>query len=140
MSNEEPAPRMSADHEVRTASPETREDAATAPASTEPESAEQTLREPVETSTTLEVGIERSVRYGPILVGAAVLGALVAAIVALFFPVAEDAQYTMGQVVGFVVVLGGAAGLLLGAVLALILALVAKRRKGAAIAVLTDVR
>jgi len=96
--------------------------------------------EPVETATTLEVGLERSVRYGPILIGGAIIGAVIAAVVALLFPISEDAEYTMGQVVGFVAVLGGAAGLALGAVLALVLGRVAKRSRGAGIAVLTDVR
>jgi hypothetical protein len=144
MSNEEPAPEASADHDARPVDPEAGAEAtadpADGPVAAGPQTAEEPVREPVETSTTLEVGIERSVRYGPILIGGAVVGALVASLAALFFPIAEDAQYTMGQVVGFVAVLGGAVGLVLGALLALILGLVAKRRKGAAIAVLTDVR
>lgn len=104
------------------------------------ESTDSVVPEPIETQTTVEVGIERSVRFGPIMVGGAVIGALICAAAALFFPILEDADYTMGQVVGFVAVLGGAIGLGLGALLALILARVAKRKRGAAIAVLTDVR
>lgn len=96
--------------------------------------------EPVETRTTVEVGLVRSVRYGPIMIGGIIVGAALAALAALFFPIEEGADYTMGQVVGFVAVLGAVIGLALGALLALILGVAAKRRRGAAIAVLTDVR
>lgn len=96
--------------------------------------------EPVEVRTQMEVGLQRSVRIGPIMIGGAVLGAVIAAIITMLFPVVEDGHYTLGQVVGFVAVLGAVIGLTLGAILALILSAVARRRKGAAIAVLTDVR
>lgn len=105
----------------------------------EPEMADE-LPAPVVTSTEMEVGLQRTVRIGPIMIGAAVLGAVVAAVAALFFPISEEADYTMGQVVGFVAVLGAAIGLALGAVLSLILVGVARRHRGAAIAVHTDVR
>lgn len=96
--------------------------------------------EPIETRSTVEVGLVRSVRFGPIMIGGAIIGALVCAVIALGFPVIEGADYTMGQVIGFVAVLGAVLGLTLGAVLSLILARVARRKRGAAIAVLTDVR
>lgn len=96
--------------------------------------------EPVETRSTVEVGLVRSVRFGPIMIGGAIIGALVCAVIALGFPVIEGADYTMGQVIGFVAVLGAVLGLTLGAVLSLILVRVARRKRGAAIAVLTDVR
>lgn len=98
------------------------------------------LPEPTVTHTEMEVALQRTVRIGPIMIGAAVLGAVVAAVAALFFPISEEAEYTMGQVVGFVAVLGATIGLALGAVLSLILVGVARRHRGAAIAVLTDVR
>lgn len=96
--------------------------------------------EPVETRTQVEVGLERSVRYLRIMLVFAGIGAVVAAVAALFFPVAEDADYELGQVVGLMLVVGAVVGLTLGALLALLLGLVAKRSKGAAIAVQTDVR
>lgn len=99
-----------------------------------------TPHEPVETRTTLEVGIERSPRYGAILIGGAVAGAVIAAVLTLLFPLAEDAEYTMGQAVGFIAILGAAAGLTLGGVLALILGAVSKRQRGSARAVQSDVR
>ncbi|MBO1901637.1 hypothetical protein J4H92_06685 [Leucobacter weissii] len=88
----------------------------------------------------VEVGLERSVRYGRIITVAIVLGAVIGAAAALFFPVGPEADYELGQVVGLMVVVGGAIGLALGAVLALVLGLIARRRRGAALAVLTDVR
>ena len=95
---------------------------------------------PVETRTQVEVGLERSVRYGRIMIVGGAAGAVLLGVAALFFPVAEDAEYELGQVVGLMAVVGAAAGLALGGILALILSLVAKRSKGAAIAVQTDVR
>ncbi len=88
----------------------------------------------------IEVGLQRSVRYGRILIGAAALGALIGAIASLFFPVAEGADYELGQVAGLMAVVGGAIGLALGALLSLLLGIVARRNRGAAIAVQTDVR
>lgn len=88
----------------------------------------------------VEVGLQRSVRYGRILIGAAALGALIGAIASLFFPVAEGADYELGQVAGLMAVVGGAIGLALGALLSLLLGIVARRNRGAAIAVQTDVR
>lgn len=128
-------------------------DSPDAPESTEPVEADQAIEpeaaepadaepvyEPVETRTTVEVGLVRAVRYGPIMIAGGVLGALVAVILALVFPVQEDAMYTVGQVAGFVAVLGGAIGIALGGLLAMLLNLSAKRQQGTAMAVLTDVR
>lgn len=98
------------------------------------------VREPHETRTRVEVGLERSVRYGRIIVTAAAVGAVIAAVSALFFPVADDADYELGQIVGLMAVVGAAVGLALGALLALALGISARRRRGAAIAVQTDVR
>lgn len=93
-----------------------------------------------ETSTQVEAGLVRSVRYGRIIVGAAVVGGVIAAIAALFFPVAPDATYDLGQAVGLSLVVGAVIGLALGALLSLLLGLTVRRRRGAAIVVLTDVR
>lgn len=113
------------------------EKAAVAPGA---EPAEDLEYEPVETRTEVEVGLVRSVRIGPIMIISGILGAIVAAVAALFFPVAPDATYTVAQAAGFVALVGAAIGLFLGGVLSLILAQVAKRQSGAARAVLTDVR
>lgn len=96
--------------------------------------------QPTETRTEVEVGVVRSVRYGRLIVGGAVVCAVIAMLAALAIPVADDAEYSMGQVVGFVAVFGGAIGVGLGAILALLLARAAKRTRGSATAVLTDVR
>lgn len=96
--------------------------------------------EHTETQTQLEVGLVRSVRHLRIMLVVAALGAVVGAVSALVFPVAEGADYELGQVVGLSLVIGAVIGLALGALLALILGLVAKRNRGAAIAVQTDVR
>ena len=96
--------------------------------------------EPIETRTQVEVGLERSVRHLPIIIVCAAIGAVVAAVAALLFPVQADADYELGQVVGLAAVAGAAIGLALGGILTLILGLLAKRSRGAAIAVQTDVR
>lgn len=101
--------------------------------------AEGFVAEPVETRSRVEVGLVRSVRYGRVIVVFAALGAVVAGVAALFFPVAEDADYELGQVVGLMVVVGGAIGLSVGAILSLLLGLVARRKRGEALAVHTDV-
>lgn len=103
--------------------------------------------EPVETQHTpeveeveREVTLQRSVRYGRVIVGTAVLGVIVAAVACLFFPIEEGAEYTMGQVAGFAALIGGAIGLGVGGLVALVLGLVARRYRGAGIAVQSDVR
>lgn len=84
------------------------------------------------------VRVERSVRYGRVVVGTAILGALVATFLTLAFPVASK-EYTLGQVVGFMALVGAAIGLALGAVLSLILTRVARRQQGTAVAKHSDV-
>lgn len=86
------------------------------------------------------VALVRSVRHGRIIVTATAVCAVLGAIAALLFPVAEGAEYTLGQAVGQMLVVGAIAGLVLGAVLSLILGAVARRRRGEALAVHTDVR
>lgn len=87
-----------------------------------------------------EVGLQRSVRFGRIIIAVAALGAVAGLVASLFFPVQEGANYELGQVAGLMAVVGAAIGLTLGALLALLLGIVAKRKRGAAIAVQTDVR
>lgn len=94
----------------------------------------------VETQTQMEVGLVRSVRHLRIMLIFTALGAVVGAISALLFPVQEDGDYELGQVVGLAAVFGAVAGLAIGTLIALILGLLVKRSKGAAIAVQTDVR
>ncbi|WP_449282078.1 hypothetical protein [Leucobacter sp.] len=103
----------------------------------EPEGAE---RAPVVEEVQREVTLQRSVRYGRVIVGSAALGAVVAAIAALFFPIEEGAEYTMAQAVGFFAVLGAAIGLGLGGLAALVLGLVARRQRGTGVAIQSDVR
>lgn len=88
----------------------------------------------------VQVELRRSVRYGRIIIGAVVLGIVVGAVVSLFFPVPEGANYELGQVAGLMAVVGGAIGLVVGALLSLLLGAIAGRKRGAALAVQTDVR
>lgn len=113
---------------------------ALAPDALEPDALESEAAEPEVVETEMRVTLQRSVRYGPILVGFAVLGALAGVVACLLFPIAGDAEYTMAQVAGFMAMIGGAIGLLVGGVLALILTLVAKRRRGTGVAIQADVR
>lgn len=108
-----------------------------APSGTVPADAE---RGPVVEAAEREVTLQRSVRYGRLLIGGAVLGAVIAAIASLLFPVEEGAEYTMAQAVGFFAVLGAAIGLCLGGAVALVLGLVARRQRGIGIAIQSDVR
>lgn len=108
-------------------------------ASTEP-IGEDAAAEPVVCETEVEVRLERSVRVGRVVIGAAVAGVLIAALLALLFPVAEKADYTLGQVVGFMALIGGAIGLGVGGMIVLLLASAAKRRRGTGIAIQSDVR
>lgn len=88
----------------------------------------------------VQVELRRSVRYGRIIIGAVVLGIIAGAVISLFFPVLEGANYELGQVAGLMAVVGGAVGLVIGALLSLLLGAVAGRKRGAALAVQTDVR
>ena len=86
------------------------------------------------------MGLQRSVRYGRIIVGATILGAIIGLIASLFFPVDEGANYELRQAAGVALVAGGVIGLTVGALVSLLLGIIASRSKGAAIAVQTDVR
>lgn len=97
--------------------------------------------EPVETQhEPVEVALQRSVRYGRVMISGAVLGAVLGAVMSLVFPVVDGADYELSQVVGIALVFGGVIGLALGGLLALLLGIAAKRKRGAAMAVKTDVR
>ena len=97
-------------------------------------------REATVTTTEREVTIQRSVRTGRILIAGIVIGALLAMLVSALFPLAEDAEYTLAQIVGFMALIGGAIGLALAGVLSLILGAVASRRSGRGIAIQSDVQ
>lgn len=84
-----------------------------------------------ETQATVE--LRRSVRYGRLLIAGAIVGGAIASLASLFFPIEEGALYSMGQIMGFMLLIGGAIGLALGGILALILNLVAKRKHGTAV-------
>ncbi|MBC9937452.1 MULTISPECIES: hypothetical protein [unclassified Leucobacter] len=88
----------------------------------------------------VEVTIERSVRYGRILIGGAILGAALASLASVFFPIALEADYSMAQIMGFMLLIGAAIGLSLAGILSLILSAAAQRRRGTAVAIQSDVR
>jgi len=97
--------------------------------------------EPVEVQhAPVEVGLQRSVRVGRLIVVGIVAGVVIGIVLALLFPVQQGADYELGQAVGVAAVFGGAIGLGVGALLALLLGIVARRNRGEAIAVQTDVR
>ena len=116
------------------------EAASTAPVPDAPVDAEPHEREPIVEVTQREVTLERSVRVGRIVIGGLVAGALVAMIACLFFPIEEGAEYTLGQIVGFMALIGAAIGAGLGSLFALLLGAVARRRRGTGIAIQSDVR
>ncbi|GAA1603381.1 hypothetical protein [Leucobacter chromiireducens] len=114
------------------------------PEATEPEVVDAEVEpeavEPVVTEASREVTLQRSVRYGRVLVGTAALGAIIAMLLVLVFPVAEKADYTLGQAVGFMAVIGAAIGLGIGALLSLVLGVIARRSRGSGVAIQSDVR
>jgi hypothetical protein len=147
MSNEEAAekPAPEAAESIEAAEPVAQIESAQAdPAQTESVQADPAPAEiehtPVIEEVEREVTLQRSVRYGRVIVGGAVLGIVVAAVAALFFPVEEGADYTLGQAVGFFAVMGGAIGLGLGGLVSLVLGLVARRQRGTGVAIQSDVR
>jgi len=86
-----------------------------------------------------EVQLVRTVRYGRLLVAGAIVGAVIAGVVAMLLPVPDGATYELGQAVGVALIAGAIIGLALGGALALLLGLVAKRSRGAALAMHSDV-
>lgn len=100
----------------------------------------ETPAEPIVVSESREVTLQRSVRYGRVIIGTTVLAAMLAMLGSLLFPVSEGADYTLGQAVGFMALIGAAIGLGVGGVLALILGAVARRSRGSGVAIQSDVR
>lgn len=96
--------------------------------------------EPVVVVAEREVTLQRSVRYGRLLIGGLVVGVVVAVIASVLFPVSEGADYTLGQAAGFMALIGGAFGLGLGGLLGLILGFFARRSSGSGVAIQSDVR
>lgn len=88
----------------------------------------------------VEVGLERSVRFGRIIIGGAVLGAIVALILTLLFEVPEGALYELRQIAGFMIVIGAALGLGLGAVVSLVLHFIVRNKRGSGVAIQRDVQ
>lgn len=101
---------------------------------------EEVVAEPVIEEAEVEVTLQRSVRVGRVIVGTAIVCALIAALATLFFPVVAKADYTIAQVMGFSALIGAAIGLGIGGVLVLILNAAAKRRSGTGVAIQSDVR
>ncbi|MBC9953500.1 hypothetical protein ICM05_02395 [Leucobacter sp. cx-42] len=123
------------------AQPAAAQPAAAQPAATQPEMAQpEAEHEPIVTETKQNVEIVRSVRYGRILVVFAVLGGLLAALACVFFPVNPEQHYTLAQIMGFMAMIGAAAGLCVGGIISILLNLAAKRRKGTAVAIQSDVQ
>lgn len=76
------------------------------------------------------VELQRSVRYGRLLIGGAVVGGLIASLISVLNPLPEDSMYETRQMVGFMLLVGGAIGLGLGGILALALSRIARRGRG----------
>lgn len=95
---------------------------------------------PAVQATEREVTLQRSVRVGRVIVGAAIAGALIAALVSFLFPVEEGAEYTLGQVAGFAALIGAAIGLGIGGLLVMVLSAIAKRQRGTGVAIQSDVQ
>ncbi|MBT1018286.1 hypothetical protein KJY77_03925 [Canibacter sp. lx-72] len=91
-------------------------------------------------NTPVMVRVQRAVHIKRLLLIGVVMGAMCGAGVALLFDVKPEGFYTLGQIVGFTAVLGGAVGLLLAAMLALLLSLAVKRKNGTATAVQASVK
>lgn len=88
----------------------------------------------------VEVELVRSVRIARLLITGAILGALIMVVVTMIMPIAPDANYTMGQISGFMALVGAVIGLLIGAVVGLILSRAARKRQGSGLAVQSDVQ
>lgn len=111
--------------------------AADAPA---PDAAEPAPHVPVVSKVEREVTLVRGVRYGRIIISFGIAGVIVAMMASLMIPVAADANYTIGQIIGFMALIGGVIGLAVGGIVSVILGAVAKRRTGTGVAIQTDVR
>ena len=102
--------------------------------------AEEAESAPVIEEVEREVTLQRSVRVGRVVIGAAIAGALIAMLLSLLFPVEEGAEYTLGEVTGFAGLIGAAIGLGIGGLLVIVLNAVAKRQRGTGVAIQSDVR
>ncbi|MGR4009372.1 hypothetical protein [Leucobacter sp. 1207-22] len=127
-------PETNATNEATAATTEAPE-APEAPEASETPDAEQTV-----TETKQQVELVRSVRFGRILVVFSVLGGVLAALACVFFPVNPEQHYTLGQIMGFSAIIGAAIGLCIGALVSLVLGAAAKRRRGTAVAIQSDVQ
>ena len=111
------------------------------PEAAQPEAAQvEETHEPIVTETQQNVELVRSVRYGRILVVFTVIGGLLAALACVFFPVNPEQNYTLVQIMGLMAMVGAAAGLCVGGLVSILLNLAAKRRKGTAVAIQSDVQ
>lgn len=124
-------PEMNATNEATAATTEATE----VPEASETPDAVQTV-----TETKQQVELVRSVRFGRILVVFSVLGGVLAALACVFFPVNPEQHYTLGQIMGFSAIIGAAIGLCIGALVSLMLGAAAKRRRGTAVAIQSDVQ
>lgn len=97
-------------------------------------------RVPVVRKIEREVTLERGVRYGRVLIGFAVAGSMLAMLASLLIPLAGDANYTLGQIVGFMALIGAVVGLAVGSIVSVVLGAIAKRRTGTGVAIQTDVQ
>ena len=79
-------------------------------------------------------------RIGRIIVVCVGIGMIIAALASMSFPIAEEDNYTMPQIVGFMMLIGGTFGLAIGALISLLLTLVARRKFGRATAIQANVR
>ena len=113
---------------------------ATAATTEAPEASETPDAEQTVTETKQQVELVRSVRFGRILVVFSVLGGVLAALACVFFPVNPEQHYTLGQIMGFSAIIGAAIGLCIGALVSLMLGAAAKRRRGTAVAIQSDVQ
>ncbi|MDO4242133.1 MAG: hypothetical protein Q4C71_06360, partial [Microbacteriaceae bacterium] len=80
----------------------------------------------------MQVRVQRSVRYNRLLIFGAAIGAILAVSCTMLFPVAPEGHYTLPQVVGFMAVLGAAAGLLAGGIFGLIIGAASRKNEGTA--------
>lgn len=95
---------------------------------------------PEESISEVRVGLERSVRYTRLMLVGAVTGAILAVLVTVSQPLGPEALYTMGQIAGFMLIIGAVAGLTLGVLLGLILNRFARRKRGSGVAIHADVQ
>lgn len=76
------------------------------------------------------VELQRSVRYGRLLIVGAIIGGIFGALATTLFPIAEGSFYSLGQIAGFMLLVGAIIGLTIGGILSLVLTLVARRSHG----------